>query len=322
MKPGTRLRAIAARFCSPLAMERLIDPVIADLQWEHRAAIDRGQRWRSRWIRIAGTFAWLRVLVAYCAWTGTAALMTDNPTRHMLAWCGALIAAVTIIIVAPPPFHMVRLDRFGRAYLPLTAEELVWVVLFLVPGAISSAIPIGVPVGILMGLRNHPVTRTATRGAAAVVIVATVATAFTVNELMPRSNQRFRTLLAHRPLAPGANELRVSALYSRIVALEQAGRIAEAGPFVRSLSFRAILPLTVLTLGLFAIVAWSVVAERRRRIAIGIAVMVAYIWYYLAISPALFWDGSWVRLCAQVMAPNAILALISIAMLRMRQALG
>jgi hypothetical protein len=43
MRPGTRLRAIAERFCSSLAMERLIDPVIADLQWEHAAAIDRGQ---------------------------------------------------------------------------------------------------------------------------------------------------------------------------------------------------------------------------------------------------------------------------------------
>jgi len=314
MRPGTRLRAIAGRFCSPLAMERLIDPVIADLQWEHGAAIDRGQVWRSRWIRVAGTFAWLRVLVAYCIWTGCGALMSDDATRRMLVWSGALITAVTVMYVTPP--------LFNRAYLPLTAGELKWVILFLVPHGISNAIPIGVPVGILVGLRHQPVTRTATRGAAALVIIATVATAFTVAELTPRSNQHFRTLTAHGPLAPGANELGVSALYRRIVALEQAGRIPEAGPLVRSLSFRAILPLTVLTLGLFEIVIWSVVVNRARRIAIGIVVMVAYLWYYVAISPGLFWDGSWVRLCAQVMAPNAILVLLSIAMLRTRQVRG
>jgi hypothetical protein len=143
-----------------------------------------------------------------------------------------------------------------------------------------------------------------------------------MDELTPRSNQRFRTLLAHRPLDPGANELGVSTLYGRIVALEQAGRTVEALPFVRNLCFRVILPLTALTLGLFAIVISSVVVDRAGRITSEIAVMVAYIWYYVAISPALFWDGSWARLCAQVMAPNAILLLLSIAVLRMRRRSG
>jgi hypothetical protein len=296
-------------------MERLIDPVIADLR-EHGVAIARGQVWRSHWIRIAGTFAWLRVLAAYCVWTGRGAFMPDNATRHMLVWSGALIAAVTVIVVAPPLFHMIRVDQFGRAYVPLTAEELTWVSLLLVPGAISTAIPIGMPVGILVGLRNQRVTRAATCHAAALVIIATAATAFTVAELTPSSNHRLRTLLAHGPVEPGANELGAGTLYSRIIALKQSGRSAEAGQFVRNLCFRAIIPLAALTLGAFAIVSGSVIAHRARRMTIGIAAMIVYIWYYIAMSPAFFWEESWVRLCGQLMAPNAVLLLVSMAMLR------
>ena len=54
IRPGDRLRSMASRVCGAAAMERLIDPVIADLQCEHGEAIRRGQVWRSRWIRMAG----------------------------------------------------------------------------------------------------------------------------------------------------------------------------------------------------------------------------------------------------------------------------
>ena len=37
--PGTRLRALAARLCAAITMERLVDPAIADLQAEYEEAI-------------------------------------------------------------------------------------------------------------------------------------------------------------------------------------------------------------------------------------------------------------------------------------------
>ena len=36
--PGTRLRTLAARVCSKKTMERLIDPVVGDLQAEYASA--------------------------------------------------------------------------------------------------------------------------------------------------------------------------------------------------------------------------------------------------------------------------------------------
>ena len=47
--PGTRLRALAARLCAAITMERLVDPAIADLQAEYEEASRTGPGWRRRW---------------------------------------------------------------------------------------------------------------------------------------------------------------------------------------------------------------------------------------------------------------------------------
>ena len=52
--PGLWLRAAAARLCDTKAMNQLIDPIVADLQYEHAEARRAGAIWRSRRIRLAG----------------------------------------------------------------------------------------------------------------------------------------------------------------------------------------------------------------------------------------------------------------------------
>ena len=59
--------ALAARVCSAKTLERLIDPVVADLQTEYVEAIRQGRVWRSRWVRISGCGTFLKVLV-FCLW--------------------------------------------------------------------------------------------------------------------------------------------------------------------------------------------------------------------------------------------------------------
>jgi len=61
-RPGDRLRALAARVCHVSTMEWLIDPIIADLQCEHAEAMQHGRRWRSLWVRVAGAWAFWRVM--------------------------------------------------------------------------------------------------------------------------------------------------------------------------------------------------------------------------------------------------------------------
>ena len=66
-RPGARIRALAARVCDAETMERLIDPVIADLQVEHAEAVQNGRAWMRRWIRFAGGFVCLKALAVYRA---------------------------------------------------------------------------------------------------------------------------------------------------------------------------------------------------------------------------------------------------------------
>jgi hypothetical protein len=63
-----RLRGFLLRHCSRATIERLVDPILTDIQAEARAAADRGQRWTSRWIRVAGGIALIKALVLY-GWT-------------------------------------------------------------------------------------------------------------------------------------------------------------------------------------------------------------------------------------------------------------
>ena len=64
-RPGTRLRALAARLCAPTTMARLVDPAIADLQSEYEEASRTGGRWRRCWIWIRGHLAFFTMIVAH-----------------------------------------------------------------------------------------------------------------------------------------------------------------------------------------------------------------------------------------------------------------
>ena len=60
--PGDLLRRLASRVCRASTLERLIDPVIADLQTEHSESVRRGHVWRSRWVLVVGTLAFWKVV--------------------------------------------------------------------------------------------------------------------------------------------------------------------------------------------------------------------------------------------------------------------
>ena len=59
--PGYWLRAIAARFCGPQTMERLVDPIVADLQAEY-AALGEANAWRRRRLLLSTYVAFWKAL--------------------------------------------------------------------------------------------------------------------------------------------------------------------------------------------------------------------------------------------------------------------
>ncbi|HEU0046100.1 MAG TPA: hypothetical protein VFQ43_00680 [Nitrososphaera sp.] len=60
--PGASLRALADFFCSPKTMERVVKPVISDMQKEFCKALAEKKRLKAAWIRIRGYWSFWKAL--------------------------------------------------------------------------------------------------------------------------------------------------------------------------------------------------------------------------------------------------------------------
>jgi hypothetical protein len=93
--PGRRLRTVAARLLSPTTMERVIDPVIADMQSEYAEAASVERSWKRRSAQWKGYLAFWATLVAY-ACEHTAAGSRDWVSADQ--WTvGRMLSSIAII---------------------------------------------------------------------------------------------------------------------------------------------------------------------------------------------------------------------------------
>jgi len=280
MRPGARIRPIAARIFDPSTMTRLIDPAIADLQHEHEDAIRRGLGFRGRWIPIAGYIG---------VWTVIAASTTVAVTHAISEWAraderavgrtiGYSVAAIALVVAF---FVSIPLSQLSQ-HVP--TDKGMWIVLFLVPQALVVAIPLGLLFGVLSGLRGRVATRRVRRSITAFAIMCSISAFVLVGWTIPAANQAFRQLISGHRLAPGLNELTLGQL---------ARRPAQTGWFVSltasrlsfEFHFRLALAFASLVLGLFAVAvtsAWHG-AYRVRSIVI-LGSLVSFVYYAL-----LFW---------------------------------
>lgn len=121
-------------------MERLIDPMLADLQVEYGDAVRRGRMWRSRWVRVAGFITFVKVIALYGCERAILDWTADDhrALRRTIALTIAIIVAATLLLLVPPLLNVPSWTRASRASL------LVYV--------IPQAIPIAVPVGLTLGI--------------------------------------------------------------------------------------------------------------------------------------------------------------------------
>ena len=251
-----RLRAMAAGLCSPPTIERVIDPVLTDIEIESRTAMAAGQRWRSRWIRIAGCFALVKV-VALCAYD-RAAHDWRADDRRTLARTG-VISAIAFAVSA-----LLLISPFARR----TQAHLL---LYVIPQALPIAIPTGIAWGILCGLGG----RVAPFRVKAVILVLALACSAgslaTTLWIMPAANQAYRVALFEqlRPqgkiatLAPGPAEMPMGELRKKLDALTLSGQTRAARNTAFTYYIRWSLPAAPLALALFAIALTSRVSFRR-----------------------------------------------------------
>jgi hypothetical protein len=302
-------------------MERLIDPAIADLQHEYAEARRHDRVWRSRWIRLAGYAGFWKVL-AVCAASQAVPAMRDwaaaddRAIARTMMFSLLTIAAVTGLLMLVPIREAIHVADDGRAYLPVTRDELGWLIVYVIPQGLPLGIIIGVPFGILCALRGRVLSARSRRGAAALAIVGALGAWFTQNTLAPASNHAFRQLVAHRSiLARGVNELSLSELSARIDAVDRHGRDADARPLRFSFYIRWVASVAPLVLGLFAIAVCSAIKTPRKSMTIGFAVTIAYIAFYTVLTLPRYWSAtSRVPPFALAWIPNVAVVLLAMVL--------
>ena len=268
-RPGDGLRWIAARFCDQRTMERLVEPIVADLQAEYDAAAAHAAR-RARWLVWRGYGAFWKALALHCIMSTfypSGSDSNDSMGRVVAFSLGAL-TLMTALLILPP---MLDASYFKWAGGPLEKLRLI---LLLVPQALPLSIPMGICIGVVCAMRAR---RTSPRHVAAVLAIGAVAT-FAVWTMLewgvPAANQAFREMvvaglgdgrIVH--LEPGLNELGLSRLSQRTDA-----RALQHSRVLWALCF-ATGPLALFSLGIAGVV---------RRFSAAIAVSVTAILLYWA----------------------------------------
>ena len=302
--PGDRLRRLAAAVCRPETMERLVDPILADLQSECAdAAAQRG--WKGRLALWRGYLAFWKALGLHCLMNMFQPSESESSGSAVRMWAFSLaaFAALTIAITLPPLIDFRWRGSIGDRLL---------LVFLLIPQALPLSIPAGVSLGILCAMRGR---RTSLRAVAAVLVIATVATfgVWTVMEWgLPAANQRFRDVMVAQlgdsaviNMDPGMNELGLSRLSQRTDA-----RAIQASRLLWALCFASV-PLAVFALGLSARV-------RRFGAAAGVSIVssLVYIFTMASLDEALR-EGMFRAIAAWL--PNLVFIFAGAQMLRYRR---
>jgi hypothetical protein len=314
--PGHRIRRSAVRVFSARTMERLIDPVLADLQTEHDDAVRHGRVWKGRWIRLAGHLTLLKSIALYGAERSMRTIhdwAADD--RHALgrtiSFSLAAIAATTTRLLVPPMLHV-----------PSTHVSAT-LLLYVIPQALPLAIPVGLTLGILYGLRGRVVSRGSTGAVVAIAGFCSVASFVIFVWVLPAANQAFRVSVDQALRAPGAGRTSLMKGPNELTLCELSQRIQSnmrAGLSFRGLAYdyhiRWALPCATVVLALFAL---SVVTRRRGgRFVYAVAACSAYLGYYLFLLAGREYarDGT-LPAFAAAWLPNVVIIGVSAALLKL-----
>jgi hypothetical protein len=218
-RPGLQLRAIAARLFDRSTLERLVDPLIADLQFEHAEAMRHGHLWRARWSRVAGCIAFWKVAIhAWFAtnWQAARAIAVAFST-------GMLITTLAVLVVLANTPATVS-----------TQGKMAWLVLYLLPQGLAIGLPICLASGLFIWLRGEGADASRHRTVLRLMRLALVLGVVNAGWIAPAANNTYRNL--------------VSARLALAIAPMPLGVLALAGAKTGRRRSAAIVVLTTLTL--------------------------------------------------------------------------
>jgi hypothetical protein len=309
-RPGRWLRAAAARVCAKQTLERVVDPIVADIQTEHEEAVRAGRWWRAAWIRISGYSAFWKAVGLQTLQSGPRALWNciaeDGWTLgRTIAYSLVAFISFTLLLSASPMIH--SYSRFG---LKLT--------LLLLPQSIPLSIPVALPLAVVCSVYGTRLRARRIRGVLVLAIVATLL-AFAAMLIVPNANQAFRVALAEElglrgitkySLPRGMNELSLSELARESREYDASGFPERARKVRRAYHIRFALPAATFVLSLLALGIGGTVRGRARRV---LAMVIAFGLYWATL--ALQEWNTILPPIVSVWAPNIVFTAMSLALL-------
>jgi hypothetical protein len=229
-----RLRALAARILDLRTMERVIDPLLADLQMEYADANRRGCVWKRRWTLIAGHVVFLKT-VALCEAEDVMTLFGGWPADDIAALKRTLSVSIVAIALTTVVLEMPPLLNFPFAISnPKT-------ILYLLPQALVLALPMGFTVGLFYSMRGRIVSRRSRVAVLAGATILSLASLPMLAWIVPLANQEFRQVVFGHVsgndgavVMKGVNELTLSELSERIGAYHRTGVVRRDGQVLDS----------------------------------------------------------------------------------------
>jgi hypothetical protein len=206
-RPGDRLRALATRVCSARAMERVLDPAITDLRWEHQDALRQQRQWRARWIRTTGSLMVLYLIATHVRGPlTTLAPRNDGPSMvRVLAGSATVVAVMSAVLIA-----------IVMSNTPFPLVQRGWLVLYLLPSTLPLTVPWGFAVAATCSSTGAS-WRTAPRLLVGAVMLSLL-TFVTIGWITPVANQAYRVTAAGQQVRLGFNELTLPETRRRLAA--------------------------------------------------------------------------------------------------------
>ncbi len=300
---------MAARIFDHKTMERVVDPLLADLQKEHAEAIRRGRVWKSRWIRLAGYVVFLKTIAVCGAEAARRDWTVDDRSAmsRTLAVSLAATAAGTILLTVP---LLVR--AFGSVFRTPADPRLL---VYLLPQALVLAVPVGLTFGIFLGLRGGRVSHRSAGGVLTCAILCSFACLLMLLWLVPMANQEFRQLVFGQDsslLWKSENELTLGELSQRIDSRRRAG--LWEGNLLFSYHQRWALSCATLVLALFALSVTRRLAARWTAALAALGTCFSYYWLIWTARAAALQDT--LPAFAAAWLPVAVFAVVSVASLK------
>ncbi len=287
--PGYWLRAIATRFCRPQTVERLVDPIVADLRAEYDALGD--DAWRRRRMLVAAYAGFWKAMILHAASSVVQQPPERARLRRAIGLSVLMLALLTTALTLPS-----LLDGYPRGGDWVYRSMLV---VLLIPQALPLSIPAAMCIGIFYVMRASQATRRDLNGVIAIALVASAVVWAVIEWGLPGANQAFRELVHAQltgrrvHLEPGLSELGFTALGQRTDAAA-----------VRHYHLLLALSFAPIPLGVFAL---SVAPRIRGALpAAALAVTVPFFYYSaLGVSDWYLTHGVAIAILA-AWAPNAL----------------